>query len=769
MPQGCGCAACQAASKAALSSDYTGVATGTIAEANSLYSGFRWGAGTAGITLYYKFLTALPNYYSAATDESHNFQTFNNQMQVATGRILEQIESFTNINFVETTASYNQLSFAQATLPAGIGAWAYYPSTHVMGGDVWTNNIYSQTQTPTEGNYGFYTLMHEIGHALGLQHSFTAGLTGDEASSRYSVMAYDWSPFFSSSYMVYDIAALQKIYGANMNYHTGADTYVTNASLAYTIWDAGGNDTLDASAQNTNVTLDLRAGEYSTVGLTRNIGIAYGAVIENANGGNGNDVLIGNAANNILTGNGGNDTFVASSGIDNVFGGSGSDLLIFDTAITNFYMTLVDALTIAIQDVAGAYGTTTIQGVETVQFQNTNFSFDTLASMHGTVAGIEMLDTFSMSVLSSFKSGGKTRNVWTGVSSSLEMTTVYQGNDFRYSFANDMLVMDRNNDSGHEALTVSAVAGYEGYIRGLSITDTQNIDEMEFNQIYNLTLKDASATQNLNIEVIGGTALSLLTGLGSDTIEVTSSAVGKTSASYNLSTGAGNDIVHVEGTSTKMGVAIAGGEGDDTISVTMTAGAKLYGDDGHDTITGGNGADIIYGGAGNDLIHGGTGNDGIDGGADSDTIYGDLGADSLSGGAGNDIIDGGAGNDTINGGADADWIYGGTGLDVLVGGTGADIFVFDYVLSTERDMVRDYNAAEDVIDISAIMTGYDPLSDLINDFIRVTYNSKTKASFLQVDTDGTDTANGFVIVAQVNGLRGHNIEDLIHDNHIVIA
>ncbi len=62
------------------------------------------------------------------------------------------------------------------------------------------------------------------------------------------------------TYMLYDIKALQDLYGANMTYRTGNDTYTAPASgAAYTIWDAGGTDTISAGSVSASVTIDLRA------------------------------------------------------------------------------------------------------------------------------------------------------------------------------------------------------------------------------------------------------------------------------------------------------------------------------------------------------------------------------------------------------------------------------------------------------------------------------------------------------------------------------
>ena len=74
----------------------------------------------------------------------------------------------------------------------------------------------------------------------------------------------------------------------------------------FAIWDAGGIDRIDASGWNTDQVIDLGEGAMSSVGhLTRNVAIAYGATIEQATGGGGNDLLIGNDADNLLTGNAG--------------------------------------------------------------------------------------------------------------------------------------------------------------------------------------------------------------------------------------------------------------------------------------------------------------------------------------------------------------------------------------------------------------------------------------------------------------------------------
>lgn len=89
--------------------------------------------------------------------------------------------------------------------------------------------------------------------------------------------------------MVYDIQAIQKIYGANMAHHTGDDTYsfLPGVPSFEPIWDAGGTDTFSVEKFTKGCTIDRRAGLYSSLAydsasIADNIGIAFNCTIENA-------------------------------------------------------------------------------------------------------------------------------------------------------------------------------------------------------------------------------------------------------------------------------------------------------------------------------------------------------------------------------------------------------------------------------------------------------------------------------------------------------
>lgn len=149
--------------------------------------------------------------------------------------------------------------------------------------------------------------------------------------------------------------------------------------------------------------------------------------------------------------------------------------------------------------------------------------------------------------------------------------------------------------------------------------------------------------------------------------------------------GAGNDeIAGQGGNDTLSGGAgddrLFGGDGDDSLlggtGADQLQGAAgndgLFGGDGQDRLLGEDGDDLMDGGADNDLMAGGDGNDILEGGSGSDELSGNAGNDQLSGGYGYDILAGGDGDDQLDGGSDDDALYGEGGNDNLAGGAQAD-------------------------------------------------------------------------------------------------
>ena len=268
------------------------------------------------------------------------------------------------------------------------------------------------------------------GHVTQSGHGVTfPALPSDHNSYEYSVMTYsqfpgdnatngDNAPDHPTTYMQDDIAALQYMYGANYGAtaHNGNTTYTWSATtgqefidgvgqgvpqsnfVLMTQWDGGGNDTYDFSNYTTNLSVDLNPGAWtildtSAAHLQRadlgnngaggaeyfargNIANALidpnnptetASLIENANGGSGNDTIAGNDANNIVRGNGGNDTIDGRGGVNTV---------VYGGARLQYVSTLVAGGVIQIADQRSGTpdGTDAVSNVQNFQFSDGTFN-----------------------------------------------------------------------------------------------------------------------------------------------------------------------------------------------------------------------------------------------------------------------------------------------------------------------------------------------------------------------------------------------------------
>lgn len=149
---------------------------------------------------------------------------------------------------------------------------------------------------------------------------------------------------------------------------------------------------------------------------------------------------------------------------------------------------------------------------------------------------------------------------------------------------------------------------------------------------------------------------------------------------------------------------IAGGKGNDT----------LTGLGGDDMLDGGEGKDGLFGNRGNDALYGGEGNDALFGGSGRDELFGGAGIDTLRGQAGNDMLSGADGRDQLFGDGGHDTLNGGAANDTLTGGAGRDVFKFvadpgnsvREAVSFGRDVIKDFNPKQDLIDLTDIRSSY---------------------------------------------------------------
>lgn len=389
---------------------------------DAVLSGVKWGTNS----LTFSFPTD-PSYYGASYgsgEPSNNFEAFTSVQQVAVRSILTMDAAVANLTFTEVTETPSQhgdLRFAESDAPGT--AWAYYPSTSALGGDAWFNNSKNYYDSPIKGTYGYHGMIHEIGHALGLKHPHEAkgsfgAMPADKDSLEYSVMSYhSYVGSTSSGYtngtysypqtlMMYDIAALQVMYGVNYATNSGDTVYRWSATtgemfidgagqgapggnkIFMTVWDGGGNDTYDFSNYSGNLQIDLSPGGWTTVSTTQLAVLGSGkyaagnianallyqdnpaSLIENAIGGSGNDTIIGNIAANRLTG---------GAGGDSLDGGAGTDTCVYSGALSSYALVQNADGSWTVTDLrAGAPdGIDTLTNIEFLQFSDTLFTIGT--------------------------------------------------------------------------------------------------------------------------------------------------------------------------------------------------------------------------------------------------------------------------------------------------------------------------------------------------------------------------------------------------------
>ncbi|MCW5667443.1 MAG: calcium-binding protein [Piscinibacter sp.] len=439
---------------------------------------------------------------------------------------------------------------------------------------------------------------------------------------------------------------------------SGHDLIAGNEGNDY-ITGGDGNDTLDGgagdndwadyfyTAQAGGIVADLRTGEVTGGGFTD---LLLG--VENVNGTDFADRIVGDAGFNMIFGNGGNDTIESGNGNDRwLYGGDGNDSMIGGTGNQAF---------------GGGTGNDIIRGGNGGDYMRGEVGNDTLDG------GGNTTDSYfrDLAGYNDYAAAGP-------VLVDLQLGTAVMGSE-----TDTLLNMQGaiGTDLFADTLRGGATGEYFAGRGGNDLLEGRGGDDI---------LEGQAGDDTLN----GGAD-----GTDGDYADYTNSTDGVTAS---LLTSRGSSAAN--GIDVFIGIEnLIGGSFNDRLTGNNAANI-FVGNAGNDTLTGLGGNDVLGGQAGNDLIDGGDGNDtayywtvpadagflfvlGAAGyatdGTQTDTL---VSIENINASLGDDTVIGDGGANWLNGQAGNDWLEGAGGADTMIGGDGNDT----YVVTATTDIVTE--------------------------------------------------------------------------------
>ncbi|MDQ2091517.1 matrixin family metalloprotease [Marimonas arenosa] len=535
-----------------------------VSDYTAIVSGWSWSEteGTPTVVTY-SFETSAPGYLSDSYSQAFidSFVPFT-QTEIGYARqALAMWAAVSGIVFVEVSAGEGDIRFGNYDLDysshAGSGAFAYYPGRSLYSYNTYDSELAGDVFMGVHmmnSSWVLHGLLHEIGHAIGLEHPHGGEIQLEDAydNGTYTVMSYSGQ---RQELGEFDDDAVTFIYGP----------------ATFTASTTGGIEAfaVDEAAFTTTQTWGHAGSE-----------IAGTSLHDSIMAGGGNDLVGGFRGDDLLHGGGGQDTLIGSEGADTLIGGAGDDRLIGGPSSSSRSGT----------DWVSFAGTAADVVIDLGVYESGDY---VSGQATGSATGTDSLYGID-NAIGGGGSDGITGNGWNNV---LEGRA---GNDTLWGFGGDDTLRGgsgRDRLLGEAGDDVLVGGGWHDTMLGGNGEDRleggPGNDVLRGNGGFDTIIGGSGSDVVYGgvqaDRVLGGLGQDrLFGGDGRDTIEG----------------GAGNDLLRGEVGHDRLN----GGLGDDSV----------YGGTQDDVVMGGPGNDLVAGGSGYDRVAGGAGNDVLTGGSNAD-------------------------------------------------------------------------------------------------------------------------------------------------------
>ena len=434
----------------------------------ALLSGSNWsGIEVTGKPVFvtFSFPTTAPTYDAQITDPNltpaalASFSAFSAAEQAQAIQALDEWGSASGVTFLQVAPGQGDINFQKldftGTGYAGFGGIAYRPfgnwqfssypsftSDLDSSGDVFMNSAVPLV-------YG--TLLHEIGHALGLKHP-TEAWTNYAAST--PVVHATWSsddptltimsqlPGGSGHLTPIDIQAIQSIYGTQAQDGTQVASWAWNAA-----------------------TQTLTQNGYATADVIRGVSVAD--VIA---GNGGDDKLFGLNGNDSLSGGAGNDLLDGGPGADTLDGGTGDDVYFVDSATDK----VIENTTAGYDTVIATVSHTLSANVEQLQVWGDAAVTATGNGLDNTIFGNNAGDTIKGLAGADYLVGGTGNDKIDGGTGADAMYGGLGNDSYTVDDVGDYIAENPNEGTDSVSASISFTLGAN--LEKLTLTGTANLD-----------------------------------------------------------------------------------------------------------------------------------------------------------------------------------------------------------------------------------------------------------------------------------------------------